>query len=175
VEPFIAEIRIFPFDFAPRGWAFCNGDLVVISQNAALFSVLGTTYGGDGSFSFGLPNLQGRVPVMSGQGPGLPEHSLGEVGGATTVTLDTTNMPMHWHVWNAAMQPAEDRTPANEYVARATGGDLFSLQPNEMKNVVSMAAAAISPAGGGRPHNNMQPYLAFNFCIALQGIFPTRS
>ena len=174
MDPFIAEIRVFPFNFAPRGWALCNGQLMSVSQNTALFSILGTTYGGDGRTNFGLPNLQGNAPMMPGQGPGLPLHHLGETGGVTSVTLTTQQMPMHWHYWNGSMQTAEDRTPANEFVARATGGNLYDAGDPSNPQVVAMAPSAISTAFGDRPHNNMQPYLTFNFCIALQGVFPNR-
>jgi microcystin-dependent protein len=176
VDPFIAEIRIFPFDFAPRGWAVCDGQLISIPQNTALFSILGTTYGGNGTSNFALPNLQGSVPMMPGQGPGLPPHDLGDTGGVTTVTLSTAHMPMHWHAWNGSFQPAEDRTPANEYIARASGGNLYHSGLNDLTNVVAMAPQAISAAGSQlpQPHNNMQPFLTVNFCIALQGVHPPR-
>src|SRR6516225_7412784 len=154
MDPFVAEIRIFPFNFAPKGWAFCDGQILPISQNTALFSILGTTYGGNGKSNFALPNLQGNVPMMPGQGPGLPPHELGDTGGVRTVTLTTAQMPMHWHGWNCSLQPAQDRTPANNYIARASGGDLYDARPADMTNAVSMAPAAISAAGRGRPHNN---------------------
>jgi microcystin-dependent protein len=172
MDPFVAEIRMFPFNFAPRGWAFCNGQLLPISQNTALFSLLGTTYGGDGKTTFGLPNLQGRSAMHAGQGPGLPDYMLGETGGSETVTLQQSEMPAHTHAWMASNQSAEDRTPANEFVARATGGNLYTTSTN---GLTPMASGAIASAGGGQPHNNMQPYLTVNFCIALQGIYPPRS
>jgi microcystin-dependent protein len=172
VDPFIAEIRIFPFTFAPRGWAFCNGQLLSISQNTALFSLLGTTYGGDGRTTFALPDLRGSAPMHQGQGPGLPNHDLGERGGSTTVTLSQNQMPMHAHAWMGSNQTAEDRTPANEFVARATGGTLYTTKSD---GVTPLASGAVTSIGGSQPHNNLQPYLTFNFCIALQGIFPPRS
>ena len=172
MDPFIAEIRIFPLNFAPRGWAFCNGQLIGISQNTALFSLLGTTYGGDGRTTFALPNLQGRIPMHPGQSPGLPNYDLGESGGSTAVMLQESQMPAHTHAWMASNQTAEDRTPANEFVARATGGTLYTTTSD---GLTPMASGAVAPVGGGQPHNNLQPYLTVNFCIALQGIFPPRS
>ena len=172
MDPFVAEIRIFGFNFAPRGWAFCDGQVLPISQNTALFSLLGTTYGGDGKSTFALPNLQGQAAIHPGQGPGLSLHDLGETGGSETVTLLETEMPAHSHSWMGSTQTAEDRTPANEVFARATGGNLYTTNTS---GLVSLAPQAISPVGQSQPHNNMQPFLTCNFCIALQGVYPPRT
>jgi microcystin-dependent protein len=172
VDPFVAEIRIFGFNFAPRGWAFCDGQILPISQNTALFSLLGTTYGGDGKSNFALPDLQGQAAMHPGQGAGLSLHDLGESGGSETVTLLQSEMPAHGHSWMGSNQAAEDRTPGNEVFARATGGNLYTTNTN---GLVSFAPQAISPVGQSQPHNNMQPLLTFNFCIALQGVFPPRT
>ncbi len=171
-EPFVAEIRIFGFNFAPTGWAFCDGQLLPISQNTALFSLLGTTYGGDGKSTFALPNLQGRAPMHPGQGPGLSLHDLGESGGSDTVTLLTSELPGHGHALMASNQPAEDASPAGEALGRSVGAALY--QTNTAQNLVAMAPEAVAPSGGGQPHNNLMPYLTLTFCIALQGVFPPR-
>lgn len=172
-DPFIAEIRIFPFNFAPLGWAFCDGQLLPISQNTALFSLLGTTYGGDGKTTFALPDLQGRAPMHPGQGPGLSLHDLGESQGSDTTTLLASEMPVHNHTLMASSQPGEDATPAGEALARSVGASLYHT--NTAQNLVQLGQEALTVAGSGLPHNNMQPYLTMNFCIALQGIFPPRS
>jgi microcystin-dependent protein len=172
-EPFVAEIRIFPFNFAPKGWAFCDGQLLPISQNTALFSLLGTTYGGDGKSTFALPNLQGRAAMQPGQGPGLSLHSLGEEGGSDTVTLLESELPSHGHSLQASSQPGEDSSPAGEALARSVGASLY--QTNAGQNVVQLAPGALGSTGGAQPHNNLMPYLTLNFCIALQGIFPPRT
>jgi microcystin-dependent protein len=172
-DPFVAEIRIFPFNFAPKGWAFCNGQLLPISQNTALFSLLGTTYGGDGKSTFALPNMQGNAPMHPGQGPGLSLHDLGETGGSQTVTLLQTEIPSHPHGLMAVNQPGEDPAPGpTEALARSVGANLYQTSP---ANLVQLAPQALGPAGGDQPHNNMQPYLTLNFCIARQGIYPPRS
>ena len=171
-DPFVAEIRIFPFNFAPKGWAWCNGQLLPISQNTALFSLLGTTYGGDGKSNFALPDLQGRAPMHPGQGPGLSLHDLGETGGSDTVTLLQSKIPAHSHAMLTFNDVGEDRIPGpTEAMARSTGGLLYAA-PGQL---VGMAPAALPPAGGGQPHNNLQPYLTFNFNIALQGVYPPRT
>ena len=172
-DPFVAEIRIFPFNFAPTGWALCDGQLLPISQNTALFSLLGTTYGGDGKTTFALPDLQGGAPMHPGQGPGLSLHDLGETAGSDTVTLPSSEIPAHTHGLGASNQPGEDPTPANEVLARSVGASLY--QTNTSQNLVLLDAAAVSVTGGGQPHNNLQPYLVLTFCIALQGVFPPRS
>jgi microcystin-dependent protein len=171
-DPFVAEIRIFPFNFPPKGWAFCDGQLLPISQNTVLFSLVGTTYGGDGKSNFGLPNLQGQAPMHPGQGPGLSLHDLGETGGVETVTLLNSEMPAHSHPLGAAIDPADNNLPAPD---RSLGQSQkeFAYQ-SSATNLVNLAAAAISPVGGGLPHNNLMPYLTLNFCIAMQGIFPPR-
>lgn len=173
-DPFVAEIRMFAGNFAPAGWAFCNGQLLPISQNTALFSLLGTTYGGDGQSTFALPNLQGRVPMQPGQGPGLSLRDLGETAGATSITLLESEMPAHSHTLAASPNPGEAPGPVNvdgsvNALGRSVGGAIYA----DPQNLVPMAN--LSPAGGDQPHNNMQPYLALNFIIALQGIFPPRS
>ena len=171
-DPFVAEIRIFPFNFAPKGWAFCDGQLLPISQNTALFSLLGTTYGGDGKSNFALPDLQGSAPMQPGQGPGLSLHDLGETGGSDTVTLLESEIPAHSHSWMGSNQTAEDRTPAGEVFARATGGNLYTTNTSSLG---SLDPNAIAPAGGDARHNNLMPYLTLNFCIAMQGVYPPRS
>lgn len=170
-DPFVAEIRVFPFNFAPKGWAFCQGQLMPISQNTALFSLLGTTYGGDGKSTFALPDLQGSAPMHPGQGQGLSLRDLGEIGGTESVTLIDSEMPAHSHSLNTFNDVGEDRIPSpDEALARSTGGLLYAAPGN----VQQMAFQSLSPAGGSLPHNNMQPYLTLNFCIALQGVFPAR-
>lgn len=171
-DQFVAEIRIFPFNFPPTGWAFCDGQLMPISQNTALFALLGTFYGGDGKSTFALPNLQGSAPMQSGQGQGLSERFLGEQGGTETITLLISEIPVHTHTLMAAgSDPAESNDPTNNAIARSKNGNAYTTTLNP---ITQMAVQALPPAGGGLPHNNMQPYLTLNFCIALQGIFPQR-
>ncbi|MGA7730022.1 MAG: tail fiber protein [Chloroflexia bacterium] len=173
-DPFVAEIRIFPFNFAPRGWAFCDGQLLPISQNTALFSLLGTTYGGNGQSTFALPDLQGSVPMHPGQGNGLSQHFLGEESGSEFVTLLESEIPFHTHTQMSSNQPGEDPAPGpTEALARSVGASLY--QTNTGANLVTLAPQALSIAGGSLPHNNMQPYLTLNFNIALQGVFPPRT
>jgi microcystin-dependent protein len=172
-DPFVAEIRIFPFNFAPKGWAFCNGQILPISQNTALFSLLGTTYGGNGQSTFALPNVEGSAPMHPGQGPGLSLHDLGEVGGSETVTLLESEMPAHSHTLMAQNQPSNLNAPsAVRSLSRSFGGNAWKQPP---QTLTPMAFQAISPNGSSFPHNNMQPYLTLNFCIALQGVFPPRT
>lgn len=172
MDPFVAEIRMFPFNFAPRGWAWCDGQLLPLSQNTALFSLLGTTYGGNGKSNFALPDLQGRAPMHPGQGPGLSLHDLGETGGSETVSLLESEIPSHSHSLNTTNQIGEDRVPnSTEAMARSTGGLLYG----PTSPLVMMSDNALTPAGGDAPHNNMQPYLTVYFCIALQGVFPPRT
>ena len=172
-EPFVAEIRIFPYNFAPRNWAFCDGQLLPISQNTALFSLVGTFYGGDGRTTFGLPNLQGRLPMHPGNGPGLTTRQLGEIGGAETATLTAAQMPSHGHTVQANSNPADLSSPtANRSLARSSGG--FAWQDTN-SNLVDRAPQAVGNAGGGQPHNNLMPYTVLNFCIALTGIYPSRA
>lgn len=173
-DPFVAEIRIFPFNFAPRGWAWCDGQILPLSQNTALFSLLGTTYGGDGKSNFALPDLQGRAPMHPGQGPGLSLHDLGETGGSDTVTLLESEIPGHAHALRAAspQDPGNLQVGAPNRVLAASGnGQAY----NTATALVNLAQEALAPAGGDQPHNNLQPYLAFYFCIALQGVFPPRT
>ena len=170
-DPFVAEIRIFPFSFAPKGWAFCNGQLLPISQNTALFSLLGTFYGGDGKSTFALPDLEGRAPMQHGQGQALSDHFLGESGGSDTVTLLQSEIPVHSHDVNGSGGPANLQAPAADRVLGRANNTVYLDNP---ANLVPMAPEALATAGGSQPHNNMQPYLTLNFCIALQGIFPPR-
>jgi len=171
-DPFVAEIRIFPFSYPPKGWAWCDGQLMPLSQNTALFSLLGTTYGGDGKSNFALPDLQGRAPMHPGRGPGLSLHDLGETGGSETVSLLQSEMPSHSHSVGAQTVPlGGSATPAGNTWSRPASGNLYgSGLPN-----ASMSANALAPAGGDQPHNNMMPYLTFYFCIALQGVYPPRT
>jgi microcystin-dependent protein len=172
-DPFVAEIRIFPFNFAPKGWAFCNGQLLPISQNTALFSLLGTTYGGDGKSTFALPDMQGNAPMHPGQGPGLSLHDLGETGGSETVTLLESEMPAHGHSVSGAVAPSTLNAPSNARgLARSVGGTVYQTSN---AGLVQMSPQALTPSGGDLPHNNLQPYLTLNFCIALQGVFPPRT
>jgi microcystin-dependent protein len=171
-DPFVAEIRIFPFNFAPRGWAWCDGQLLPLSQNTALFSLLGTTYGGNGKSNFALPDLQGRAPMHPGQGPGLSLHDLGETGGSETVTLLESEIPSHSHAQRCSSDDADLKAPASTRVlARSNPGFLYQ---SSTAGIQAMAPEALAPAGGDQPHNNLQPYLTFYFCIALQGVFPPR-
>ena len=172
-DPFVAEIRIFPFTFAPKGWAFCNGQLLPISQNTALFSLLGTTYGGDGKSTFGLPDLQGSAPMHPGQGSGLSLHDLGETGGSQTVTLLTTEMPAHNHSMNARPTGVAPPVSSPGTIAAARSNSR-PYSPTDVQPNSQMNATATFPTGGSLPHNNMMPSLTLNFCIALQGVFPPR-
>ena len=170
-DPFVAEIRIFPFNFPPKGWAFCDGQLLPLSQNTALFSLLGTTYGGDGKSTFALPDLQGSAPMQPGQGQGLSLRDLGEQSGVENVTLLISEIPVHTHGMMAAGgDPAESNDPTNFAMARSKNGNAYT---NNL-TITQMSPQALPPAGGSLPHNNMQPYLTLNFCIALQGVFPQR-
>ena len=172
-DPFVAEIRIFGFNFAPKGWAQCNGQLLPISQNTALFSLLGTTYGGDGKSTFALPDLQGNAAMHPGQGQGLSLYDLGQIGGSDTVTLLQTEMPVHIHFMVGSNQPANQLAPApDRTLARTSQG--FGYQSNTSQNLVQMDLNMLAPTGGDAPHNNRQPSLTFNFCIAMQGVFPPR-
>jgi len=173
-DPFVAEVRIFPFNFAPKGWAWCNGQLLPLSQNTALFSLLGTTYGGDGKSTFALPDFQGSVVVGTGQGPGLTEYFEGEIGGSETVTLLESEMPAHNHFVRAyAGDPADNRNPGpTKSLGAPSPGNLYDPTTTQLS---PMAFQALSPTGGSLPHNNMMPYLTFYFNIALQGVFPPRS
>ena len=164
-EPFISEIRIFSFGFAPQGWALCNGQTLAINTNQALFSLLGTTYGGNGQTTFNLPDLRGRVAFHTGNG-----HILGEKAGEENHTLSLTEMPQHTHTPQGSANPPNAATPVNNFWASNTGFTAYSATTNEQ-----MSPTAISAIGGGQGHNNMSPFLTLNFCIALQGIFPSRN
>jgi microcystin-dependent protein len=164
-EPFLSEIRIFSFDFPPKGWAFCNGQFMPINQNQALFALLGTTYGGNGQTTFALPNLQGSVPIHTGNG-----HTLGEKAGSSAVTITQQTMPQHLHFLNGTSADGTVTDPTGNLYAKA----LNNAYANPV-NLVGMSASAVSFVGGSQPHNNMMPYLVLNFCIALQGIFPSQN
>jgi microcystin-dependent protein len=169
-DPFVAEIRIFPFYFAPKGWAWCDGQLLPLSQNTALFSLLGTTYGGDGKSNFALPDLRGRSPMHHGQGPGLSLRDLGEQGGQATVTLLPSEIPLHTHGLRAASAAGDSGTPGPT-VALAPAPAAVYGPPSDL---LAMGEGAIGAAGGGQPHENRQPFLTLYFAIALQGVFPPR-
>jgi len=172
-EPFIGQIMIVGFNFPPRNWAFCDGQLLSIAQNTALFSLLGTTYGGNGQTTFALPDLRGRVPVHAGQGPGLTPRPLGQSAGSETVTLITSQMPAHTHSLQAFNNGGDQPNPQGNILAAANqiGQNIYTnVNPD-----TTMSPLSLGTAGGSQPHNNMQPYLVLNFCIALYGIFPPRS
>ncbi len=170
-EPFVGEIRMFGFSFAPLGWALCNGQLLPISQNTALFSLLGTTYGGDGRTTFALPDMRSRVPVCQGQGAGLSSYAEGQAGGAETVTLAAAQMPGHTHSVKASSSAAASDQPGGRALARSYSG-IYAAEPDA---TTVMNPTMLGDAGGSEPHANIQPYLTVNFCIALTGIFPSRS
>ena len=173
-DPFVAEIRIVPFNFSPKGWAWCNGQLLPLSQNTALFSLLGTTYGGDGKSTFALPDLEGRAPMHPGQGPGLSLHDLGETGGSETVTLLESEIPAHSHAWQASNSEGIAQSPVANLLAGGVGGIAMYAPAPPPGNLTGLSDNALAPAGGDQPHNNLQPYLTYNFNIALQGVFPPR-
>jgi microcystin-dependent protein len=171
-DPFVAEIRIFPFTFPPKGWAFCNGQLMPISQNTALFALLGTTYGGDGKSTFALPDLEGSSAMHPGQGQGLSLRDLGEIGGAESVTLLQSEMPVHTHAASAVGVLSTTAAPsAQTAIARSVNGSAFAAAGGALQQ---LAPDALAIAGASLPHNNLQPYLTLNYCIALQGVFPAR-
>jgi len=172
-NPFLAEIRIFTGNFAPKGWALCDGQLMPISQNTALFSLLGTTYGGDGKSNFALPNLQGCAPMQAGQGPGLSLRDLGETSGEQTVTLLQTEMPAHSHTALAALTGGGVASPQNNAWASGLKGHPPAYAPSGTNAAMNPFATSI--AGGNLPHTNMHPFLGLTFIIALQGVFPARS
>ena len=176
-DPFVAEIRIFGFQFAPRGWAFCNGQILPISQNTALFSLLGTTYGGNGQSTFALPDMQGNCAIHTGSsqpGPGLSVYYLGQMSGTQFVTLLTSEMPAHTHNMVAAPDQADNNIP-DPTKCLANSQKEFGYQQTTNANLVQMAFQTPGITGGSLPHNNMQPYLTLNYCIALQGVFPPRT
>lgn len=164
-EPFLAEVRIVGFNFAPRGWAFCDGQILPINQNQSLYSLLGTTYGGDGRTSFALPDLRGRTPIHRGDG-----HTLGQKSGAETITLTAGEMPSHSHAFNGSGNNATDVAPSGKVL----GTSVNEIYRATTSNSVTLQSSLFN-TGGGQAHNNMQPYLAVNFCIALQGLFPSRN
>jgi microcystin-dependent protein len=167
-EPFLAEIRIVGFNFAPRGWAFCDGQILPINQNQSLYSLLGTTYGGDGRTSFALPDLRSRVPIHKGSS-GSTNHNLGSKAGEETHTLVDAEMPQHTHTIEASSDPSDNQDPTNNVLAKS--GQIFS----NSTNLVDMVSGTMTNTGGGQAHENMEPFLAVNFCIALQGLFPSRN
>ncbi|MDP9104433.1 MAG: tail fiber protein [Candidatus Eremiobacteraeota bacterium] len=177
-SPFVAEIRIFSFNFAPKGWALCNGQLLSISQNTALFSLLGTFYGGDGKTTFGLPNLQGSVPMhttqYSGNSP-FGQFSLGEIGGTQSLTLLTSEMPAHTHTLRADANHANAMTNSPTGAVEVNGNPIQTFSTSATPQPGMMNPAMVSVAGGSQPHNNMMPYLTVSYCIALQGVYPPRT
>lgn len=169
-QPFIGEVLLVPYNFAPKGWAECAGQLLPISQNTALFSLLGTTYGGDGKSTFALPDLRGRTPISSGQGPGLSLYDLGQTGGEETVTLLVSQMPAHTHAVMGSGNVATLATPGGNVWASQSLLNIYGTSSDS-----PMAAGAVGTTGGGQPHDNLSPYLTLNYIIAMQGIFPARN
>lgn len=175
-DPFLGEIRMFAGNFAPRSWAYCNGTLLSVAQNSALFSLLGTTYGGDGRTTFALPDMQGRLPMHQGQGPGLSHRQLGSKFGSETVTLNTNQMPNHSHSLNATTDIASSSNPGNDVLASQNDGDLpYAPKASDPVNLQNMNSQTLTSSGESQGHNNMMPYLAINYIIALQGIYPSRN
>ena len=168
-EPFLAEIRIVGFNFAPRGWAFCDGQILPINQNQSLYSLLGTNYGGDGRTSFALPDLRGRTPIHVGDG-----HTLAQKSGAETVTLTAAEIAAHTHTFKASSSPGADRSATNDILADTAPAGLL-YRDAEAASMTALRSGTITNAGGGQAHNNMQPYTTLSFCIALQGLFPSRN
>lgn len=174
-EPFIGEIRTVGFNFAPRGWALCNGQLLGIAQNTALFSLLGTMYGGDGVTNFALPDLRGRVAIHQGDGPMTSPYTIGQVGGTETVTLISTQMPAHTHNLLAFNGAPSTNNPTSTVISSAQTDEGVGVNSFAASANTAMSPASIGPSGGSQPHNNIQPYLCVNFIIALQGIYPSRN
>jgi microcystin-dependent protein len=174
MDPFVGEIRIFGGNFAPTGWALCNGQLMPITQNSALFSLLGIYYGGDGRSTFALPNLQGAIPMHQGSGPGLTSHSVGEYGGSPQVTLAVSEMPAHTHTVRAYADSGDRTSPVNAVFAEGLQGRVGERLYSTAAPDAFMGIDAVSPQGGSAPHNNMPPYLELTYIIALQGVFPAR-
>jgi microcystin-dependent protein len=175
-EPFLGEIRMVGFNFAPRGWALCNGQLMSIAQNTALFSLLGTTYGGNGQTTFALPDLRGRAPLHQGQGPGLTPRTIGESSGSEAVTLLITEIPAHTHLLEASSGTGNANTATSNFIASTSDpntGEAFNSFATAANTTMNPASIGVS--GGSQPHENMQPYLCVNFVIALEGIFPSRN
>jgi microcystin-dependent protein len=188
IEPYLSEIALFPFNFAPKGWAMCNGQFLPINQNQALFSLLGTTYGGNGQTTFALPDLRGRVPLGFGQGPAATTYQLGEIGGSEAVTLGVPHLPAHAHAIDANALTATARCGSGQADQRSPSGGVPATEaagvtatysnssPDANMRAGSVAVGTTSSAtGGGQPHSNQQPYLALTYCIALQGVFPSRN
>ena len=176
-DQFVAQISIFPFNFPPAGWAFCNGQILAISQNTALFSLLGTQYGGNGTSNFALPDLQGRASISQGQGPALSPYSVGEQTGSSSVTLISNEIPAHAHNVNCFDDAGLNPGPGANILAASGADSRGNVLYNDgtVGGTVNMNAAQVLPAGGSQPHNNMSPYVTLNYCIALQGIFPARN
>lgn len=175
-DPYTGEIRMFAGNYAPRQWAYCNGQLLSIADNNALFSLLGTTYGGDGRVTFGLPEMRGRLPVHHGQGPGLSYRTLGMRFGSESLTLNTNQMPSHSHSYHASTDIANSANPGNDVLASQDDGDTpYAAQPTEPTNLENMNSQTLAMAGGSQPHNNMMPYLSISFIICLFGIYPPRN
>jgi len=172
-EPFIAEVRMFPYNFAPRGWAYCDGSLLEIRQNTALFALLGTIYGGDGRVNFGLPNLQGKVPMGPGRGPGLATYKLGQSTGEAISTLNETNIPSHTHTAMAEAGKGQDPNPAGLFPGKIKGVQPYRNNPSS--TTVPLSSQYAGKSGNSQPHENMQPYVVIPYCIALDGTFPSRS
>jgi microcystin-dependent protein len=180
MDPFLGQISLLACNFAPQGWALCQGQVLSISQNTALFALLGVNFGGDGRTNFQLPDLRGRPPIGFGQGPGLSAYSIGQTGGGETISISSANYPAHSHTLFAAASAATGNAPNGLFEAQGQtggrGGTVNLALYSGSGTATTLAAAALTAApGGGQPHNNLQPYLALNFCIALQGIFPARS
>lgn len=174
-QPFIGEIRLLPYNFAPLGWATCSGQLLSIAQNDALFALIGTTYGGDGQTTFALPDLRGRLPVHQGQGPGLSNYTIGQVAGTESVTLISTQLPAHTHTLIATTAAATSLTPGNALLPGAVSGDTFYVNTTAGNTMAPMSNQMLSQAGGSQPHENTMPTLTLQFCMALEGIFPSRN
>jgi len=171
-EPFLGEIKMFAGTFAPNGWAKCEGQILSISQNSALFSLLGTTYGGDGQTTFALPDLRGRAPIHSGQGPGLSGYSLGQQGGTESTTLTVNNLPAHNHTINGIVEDGNSASPTGNFPA---GTKLLDPEYSNSGTVTPMNASMVGNTGNSNPINNMQPYLTVTYIIALEGIYPTQN
>ena len=172
-DPFIGEIRALPYTYAPRDWAYCNGQLVEISQNTALYSIIGTTYGGDGRVTMGLPNLQGRIPIHSGTGPGIQYVGLGQLGGAPVVTLTASQIPSHVHNITVLLDAERETTPAGNLFPSIIPGNSF--YKTGFTSTVEMSTSSIGVSGNSAMHENRQPFLAMSYCIAMDGIYPSRN
>ncbi|MEM7241313.1 MAG: tail fiber protein [Pseudomonadota bacterium] len=173
-EPFVGEIRMFAGNFAPRGWAFCDGQLIATAQNDALFSLFGTVYGGDGRTTFGLPDMRGRIPVHAGTGPGLSSRRLGIKGGAETVTLNAINLPAHSHSQFAETSDADQTTPTDHMLGKTGSGNPYYVG-DLSQDLTAMNISTLQNAGGSNAHTNLMPYLCVNFIVSLFGIYPSRT